>query len=165
MQPLAPIPQVVAAARGRLDFLRARNVDRVIVAIDRENSQECPGVRAAAIEHGFHRAGYQEVRAVVKNRKLENWLLSDPEMINTVSGFNVSNAVIRQVSSSGSDSFPDASRTLAGSSSRGYSKRRDAVRIAGVSRLDRIESASRSFRRLLRLIGDNRYAHQSQRCV
>lgn len=165
MQPSAPIAQVVAAARSRIEIWRARNASRIIVVIDREQSVICPGERAEALRNAFHGAGYQEVEVVVKDRKLENWLIADAEAVSTLNNFSLPDNIVRRVETAGADSVQDAQRELERAGRNGYSKRRDAIRIATISAIEVIEQRSRSFRRFLRHAGHPAYALQSRRAA
>lgn len=162
MQPMAPPGQVVAAARSRIDIWRAKNASRIIVAIDRERSVICPGERAESLRFAFHAAGYHEVEVVVKDRKLENWLIADAEAVSGLNNFSLPDSVVQRVHAAGADSVNDAQRELERAGRNGYSKRRDALRIAAVAAVERIELRSRSFRRFLRHAGHPAYALQSR---
>lgn len=162
MQPKAPVGQIVRAASLKLPILRARGSDAIVVVLDREDGVECPGVRAAEISAAFRAAGHLDVRVVIKDRKLENWLIASAEAVSTLVGFEIPEGVIRRIERAGADSITDAERELRGCARRDYSKRRDAVRMAQVATAHSLESRSRSFRRLLRVSGDARFAHQSR---
>lgn len=162
MQPSAPVMQVARTAKSRLDFCVARSVDRSIVIIDRETSSECPGDRASAIRGAILQMGYNNVDVVVKDRKLENWLIADAEGVNSLTGFDIPVRLVRRIAAAGADSLVDAERELSKAASRGYSKRRDAIQIARAISLDALSIRSRSFRRFLRVAGDQRYALQSR---
>jgi hypothetical protein len=165
MQPSAPNAQVVFAARSRIEIWRARRVNKIVVVIDREQSSMCPGQRAQELRAAFHGSGFTEVEVVVKDRKLENWLLADAEGVSTLKGFSISDSLARRVRNAGADSIGDAQAELERASSKGYGKRRDAVRIAQVSSIAVIEERSRSFRRFLRHVGHPSYQTQSRHFV
>lgn len=163
IQPLGPVMQIVAAARPRLAILRARGSDRIIVVVDRETLTDCPGVRASNIEAAFRNDGHDDVMVVIKNRKLENWLIAHPEAVASLARFRIPEALVRRILSAGADSIRDAYRELNGCCIGGFSKRRDAVRVAEVIDPVLLEQRSRSFRKFLRAAGDPRYRTQSNR--
>jgi hypothetical protein len=166
MQPNATPERIVADAKERLEALVAvRRVNKVLVLIDRESRTECPGIWATTLGASFHAAGYPLVSVVVKNRKLENWLISDTSVFRRARGrYKLTNSFINSVERNKADNVEDAETLLnsivIGSS---YHKRKDAAQITALQDPITMALHSRSFRRLLRLLGDSSYESQSRR--
>ena len=63
-----------------------KQVSRVIVVVDRENRESCPGEFAQAVARTiigtltfrYQYAGSPPISVVCADRKLENWLIADP---------------------------------------------------------------------------------------
>lgn len=166
MQPGASPARIVAAAKGRLETLvHLRRVNKVLILIDREARSECPGEWATSLCSCFHAAGYRLVSVIIKNRKLENWLISDTDVFRRArSRYRLTPAFVRTVEPNRADSVDDAEALLnsivIGST---YHKRKDAAQITSLQDPMTIAQHSRSFRRLLRVLGDPSYKDQSRR--
>lgn len=166
MQPTATPERIVADAKERLETLMAvRRVDKILVLIDHEHRTECPGDRAEALCKYFHAAGYPLVSVVVKNRKLENWLVSDTSVFRRARGrYKLTTSFVNSVEPNKADNVVDA-EALLNSIVIGcaYHKRKDAAQITALQNPATVALHSRSFRRLLRLLGQSSYQTQSRR--
>jgi len=77
-----------------------KQVSQVLVIIDRENRTQCPGAFAQEVERhinavmtsNYAYGGSPPIRVVCADRKLENWLIADPE------GLHTHNYVVRDLS-------------------------------------------------------------------
>jgi len=163
MQPHSTPKQILKAAEGRLAILNGRGCNKIVVLIDRETRQDCPGNMAQSIASAFHANGHQHVNVVVKDRAFENWLVADMVSLQATAArkYDIRQGLIDRIRNSGADNM-SAINLLDNCVRGGYSKRRDAIEICKV--VDPIEVArnSRSFRRLMRVMGDQRYLDQSK---
>lgn len=166
IQPFAPIPQIVGAVRTKLPILRGRQADWVLVLLDRESRDVCPGVWASEIEAVLNRdcasGGIEKFYVVVKNSCFENWLIADTNAFTRMRRrFILPGNAMRTVTPNKADGV-NAQRILK-SAAQGdaYSKTADAVRIMSVAEPSAIGSNSRSFRRFLRRVEHPKYLGQS----
>lgn len=75
----------------RVQTMAQKQVGRIIVVIDRETRDKCPGefaqdiaqtvVEEMKMKHGY--IGFPPISVVCADRKLENWLIADPKGILT----------------------------------------------------------------------------------
>jgi hypothetical protein len=165
IQPLAPVAQIAASVKVPLRIMRRRGADRVIILIDRETRNECPGEFAAALRTLLSRyCDASTVDIVTKDRRFENWLIADPDALEHLRGrFKLDAGQRSQIEPNKADAV-DALTLLKRIVRRhDYSKVKDARRILAVAEPLRMARNSRSFRRLLRLIDHNSYRQQSRR--
>lgn len=165
MQPRATATQIAKSAKSKIDLLRARGADAVLVLIDMENNSGCPGSFAADLRSGFLKHGVQVV-VVVKVRSFENWLIADPTAFAQMPArFNLSRRFERAVAPNKADMHnPKAAIELINSIANGsrYHKRKDAVAISKKLDVDVAGKNSRSFRKLLRQVNHGDYSGQSR---
>lgn len=167
LQPKATPAQICKAAESRIKALiQNDNVEKIVVLIDLEDRDDCPGDWANAVTQEFRRRGFHDVIVVIKNRKFENWLISDIENIRKRMPGRIAmgEGVIRAIRGSGADSFADAETVLdTACIGKNYNKRKDSVQICRVADPLAIAINSRSFRRFLRVVGHPSYEQQSRR--
>ena len=78
IQPHAPVGVIVRQCLPRVNQFVVRGAGRVIVLIDREDGNECPGQLAERIRSVLaHKSVGADVRVVIKNRTYENWVIAD----------------------------------------------------------------------------------------
>lgn len=163
IQPRSAPGQIARSVKSKLDILIARQVDQVVVLIDREDRSECPTRLAQDIEGAFRKLGHKNVSVIIKNRKFENWLIADVEVFRNKARYKVTNKFIKAVVPNKADSVDNAEALLnqicIGTE---YHKRRDAAQITDLQDVSSIGNHSRSFRRFLRLIGHPDYIAQSK---
>ncbi|MFL0276556.1 DUF4276 family protein [Mycobacterium sp. SMC-19] len=154
--PDAPHPQVISSCRPALKI--ASNIaDMAIVLLDREQQQNCPGDIAAKLEERFKKAACIDIRVVLKDRKFENWLISDLVGLKShPARFNYDNALSRRVHPDKADRI-DAERELKRISGGKYDKIPDGNRLCKTASVDRIAHNSRSFRHFLHLLNYEPY--------
>lgn len=162
MQPKATAGQIAKAAEDKLGLLHARRADRIIVLIDRENRQACPGQWKDEIERAISKLGYSQVRVVIKNRKFENWLIADVRVFEKLRArYQVTGILIAPDKA---DDVEDAEKLLNKIAVKvEYRKGRDAAQITALQDYLEVGRNSRSFRRFLRLIGHPHYRDQSKK--
>jgi hypothetical protein len=149
-------------------FVANRGVRQVVIILDREQQTDCCGAIAGEIAQAVTRQCENEglrveVSVVLKDRTYETWLLSDPDALRASTGrFRVSAALARKVQPNKADTA-DAGTLIKTAVVNGrYDKVEDGVRIMKAADPSRMGANSRSFRRLLRVVGDRAYAKQSK---
>lgn len=166
IQPFAPAGQVIGAVRSKIPLLLSRRVDRAVVLIDRETRADCPSDLARLIEQGLAplcaRNGMGVV-VVVKDTAFENWLISDPNAINQLAARFALTAAQREHIETRCDRIDASAILKRAAQGDSYDKVPDAVRLMARADPQRMAENSRSFRRLLRVIGDPQYVDQSRR--
>lgn len=85
VQPGAAASLIARQAARRMMQLRANGARILILLIDREQRARCPGAWArdisSALEPLAKSAGFVRSCVVVKDRTLENWVISDPAAV------------------------------------------------------------------------------------
>jgi hypothetical protein len=159
-----PVDSIVKACRNALKALEALDVDQVVVVLDLETDQVCPGSRAEEIRVAVQRTTHLPIKVVLKNRMLENWIVADVEAVRSFSArFTITGAFKTAVSPNRADGS-DAIQLLHKATNRkAYDKLQDGAKILKVSDPTNIAANSRSFRRLLRVVGHPLYSGQSRR--
>ena len=165
MQPKSTAKQIAKSASTQVSILKKQKADVVVVLIDREDRRECCGDWAVELEGAFDSVGFQGVKVVVKNRKLENWLIADVAVFRKLkSRYKVTSSFEKSVKPNRADSVEDAELLLNKVVVSGeYHKRRDAGQILGLQDCLEVGQHSRSFRRFLRLIKHPVYESQSRK--
>jgi hypothetical protein len=165
LQPKTSARQIARAAQETVGILSARGADRVVVLIDKEDLQSCPGGRADLIRSAFAALGMDFVSVVVKCRQFENWLLTDPEAFKrNPKRFRLTKEIrtIGRPDRADSVDDPVAAIDRACKDGRPYHKRHDAILLTANQRVTEVAAHSRSFRRFLRLLGHTSYLSQSR---
>ncbi|NGP52128.1 DUF4276 family protein [Thioalkalivibrio sp. XN8] len=163
MQPRATPPQVARAALSRIQLLRQRGAQRIVVLIDRDDSPICPGEFARDLEAALDNLG-SPASVVVKDQCFENWLVADPSAFRAMpSRFAVTQSFERSVAPNRADNA-DALRLINRITiRREYDKSSDAHALCKHAEPARMAANSRSFRRFLRLLGHPDFESQSRR--
>lgn len=165
LQPGSPVAQTAKRYAGRIRLLEGR-VNAVVILIDGEQGQECPGQLAASLAVQLAGAVFCPVAVVMKNRMLENWLVADFDTVSGLQGrFKFTAADRASVIPNRADNV-DALRMLKrAAGKRAYDKVADSQRILGAANPLRMAANSRSFRKFLRSIRHPTYLGQSQNPV
>jgi hypothetical protein len=162
LQPGSPVAQTAKRCAGRIRLLEGR-VDAVVVLIDREERQECPGHLAASLAGQLAGAVFCPVAVVIKNRTLENWLVADFDAMSGLQGrFSFTAADRNGVVPNRADGADALKMLKRASGKREYDKVPDAQRILGAADPIRMAANSRSFRKFLRSVRHPTYQGQSQ---
>jgi hypothetical protein len=163
VHPKQPSLDQMALKLARLiDQVKARGADRVLVLIDRED-RECAVEFARGLSDAISRQGQQDVRVIVKDRCLENWLIADPGALTKLKGFAVTAAFSRNVRGK-ADAITDPTRELARMrvSKKPYHKAKDGLAIAQKLDPNTCCRNSRSFRKFWKeLTGDSGAARKA----
>ncbi|MBI3215920.1 MAG: DUF4276 family protein [Mycobacterium sp.] len=157
VQPDAEHGQLVAACRPNLALARAV-ADRIIVLLDREQQQQCPGGVAQQLEDEFKKIAKVPVQVVLKNRMYENWLLADLDALRSQPArFAVDAAAQRKICPNKADSI-DGLREIKRLVKNGdYSKTSDSDKICRKANVEKMAANSRSFRHFLHAVGHESY--------
>jgi hypothetical protein len=149
-------------------FVANKGVRQVVIILDREQQTECCGAIAGDITRAVSRLCENEglrveVSVVLKDRTNENRLLSDPEALRASAGrFRVTAALTTKVQPNKADTA-EAGKLIKTIVAKGsYDKVEDGVRIMKAADPARMGANSRSFRRLLRVVGDRTHSKQSK---
>lgn len=164
MQPKAREGQIVKSAESRINILKSKGCQRIIVIIDFEDQNICVVERAQELEKVFVEKGHSFVKVVVKNRQFENWIISDYEGIGKCKDFSVTKSFINHVEPNKADNVSNPVELLnkIKNCKKKFDKNRDVDIITKKSTPERIASNSRSFRRFLRLLKHPIYKKQSK---
>lgn len=169
IHPKADVARIARATAEACQYFARRQVDLVIVLIDLEDRSECPAALKDMLQPlivgRLARIGLKlDVEVVIKVTKLENWLIADDLCLRQLPGlFPDINHVGRRRRSTSADNL-DALDILkrATGSRQAYPKVKGAVAICTHMDPARAARNSRSFRRLLRVLEDERYLDQSR---
>lgn len=164
VDPMSPAPAIARMLKDRVLDMEARGADVIVVLLDREIRDECPGDLAQSIREEVERYATRRVCVVLKNRKYENWLVADiGSLARQRARFNITTGRRAQVEPNRADSI-DAYELLSTAARKAaYDKVPDSIRIMRLAEPSRIAANSRSFRRFLRCVGHPEYQEQSRR--
>jgi hypothetical protein len=163
IQPYAPVPVMARSCESGIQQLLMRNVEVILVLLDREQRRECAPTIASDLERALVRYGGVS-RVIIKNRTFENWLVSDlGALAARRARFSVSNRVRNQIEPDKADNVDAVSLLGRCCVNTPYSKVRDAQGILERADVLRMAAHSRSFRRFLHLANHPSFAPQSRR--
>lgn len=168
IQPYASSPQIVTVVQTKLVLLRAKQAQMVIILIDREKRSDCSGAWAEEITQAmnikYDQMGVGRIQVVIKNSCYENWLLSDPSIFEKMpKRFVVKAKQLSSIRPNQADLIDAQALLKSAAQSESYSKVADAVKITALANPLLMAQNSRSFRKMLREIGNPTYANQSIR--
>lgn len=166
LHPLARPGKIVQVASKKLNVLRAKGAVRCILALDHEHRPECPAAFSCNLQGLFHNRGHKDVRVVVKNWCLENWLVADIDALEALKGLFDEKRVasIKSAISPDKADNVDALQLLNNAARKQpYHKTNDPQRIIRHWDVLRAAKNSRSLRRLLHLAGHQAYFEQSRK--
>jgi len=167
IQPYSPIPRIVQAVKSRLHIHASKGADVALVVLDRESRMDCPGEWGQRLESalrvGCAGCGIDRFKVVVKNRMFENWLISDPHAIaGMTSRFKLTPNQIALIEPDKADEIDALAILRTAAIKKSYDKVQDAVRILKAANPVVMGKNSRSFRRLLHVVGSPPYQNQSK---
>lgn len=168
MQPNASPARIAGAASGRVELLRTRGAQRLVVILDLEKRSACPVTRARALREAFSKRWPDlPVCVAIKVLSFENWLVASPSSFKSMNArFNVSKAFEKAVAPNKADNVGDPvtlmNRIASGAR---YHKRKDAKVLAAKADLSELQANSRSFRRFLKCLNDPDSGCSSKRVV
>lgn len=160
IQPFARPAQIALVASKRFPILLSKQVDLIVLLIDKETRTDCTGELAAEIEREA-RARLAtlttdvDLQVVLKVMKLENWLVADPPALRELPGlFENVDRIEKQVAPGRADAV-DAYALLKSCVRKraAYEKKAGAIEICKKIDPDRAGLNSRSFRKLRKTLG------------
>jgi hypothetical protein len=167
MQPKASANVIARSAATVVRFHHRHGVQRIVVLIDRED-HDCAVDLGKQIKKAFEEL-YADLKisfsVVVKDSKVENWLIADPEGLKKMkSHFDITTGFVRSVSGK-ADNVRDAHAMLKAACRKGQEYRKGTDPESICKHVDPLRAAknSRSFRKFLRELGEPTYAKQSKR--
>jgi hypothetical protein len=159
MQPMAPPGQIALVASKKFPILLDKGAEFIVILIDKETRLDCTGELVQAVEREA-RARLRnlsptvDLQVVFKVSMFENWLIADPKAVAGLPGlFEHVERIEKQVSSGRADSVGALDLLRACSKQRGYHKVDGAVAICKGLDPARAAGNSRSFRKLLKVLG------------
>lgn len=169
VHPLAPPGQIALRAARDARMLTDRGAEHIVILLDLETRNVCPAEFAAELAAQVHASLVQSsassrVSVVMKVRTFENWLISDPQAISANPGlFDPPQRFARHVSPDKADNVDALQLLQQWSRVRGaYEKVKGAAALCEKLDPERAARNSRSFRRLLRVLGNPQYQSQSR---
>lgn len=164
MQPKSTPKQIAKAAASKVDILHnLKKIDKVIVIIDREDLEICPGEFSEKIRKALHSQVKPEVSVVVKDKKFENWLLASPDTISKNSKrFQDIHKYKNKIAPNRADNIIDSENLLKKTAKDNqYNKGVCPNEILEAACPDEMGANSRSFRKFLQEAGVRKYKKQS----
>jgi len=157
IQPFAPPAQMALAASKRFPILLSKGADLIVILVDKETRQDCTVELAQAVEREAKarlEAPAVELCVVLKVSMFENWLVADPQTLGGLTGlFENVERIEKQVAPGRADGVAALDLLKSCSRTRSYHKVDGAMAIC--KQLDPVRAAenSRSFRKLLKVLG------------
>lgn len=149
--PLAPAALVANRARARVNMMLARDADRAILILDREGSLQDPVVRAQEIVSALKPMCGGDVRVVIKDRCIENWLIADSAAFSAQPMLFPRHDKIRYAA--GRADAQDATKLIKMAlHTSSYEKMQHPAKILAHSKIVSMRSNSASFERLIQAI-------------
>lgn len=158
IQPFASSAQMALAASKKFPILLAKGAESVVILIDKETRPDCTVELVRAVEREARArlrnfSSTVDLQVVIKVSMFENWMAADPAALSGLPGlFEHVERIERQVSGGRADSV-NALELLKGCSKRSYDKVSGAVAICKGLDPARAAGNSRSFRKLLKVLG------------
>lgn len=158
MQPLSSPGQIAHVASKRFPLLLQRHVDRIVILIDKEHRDDCPGEFATAIATAARQklsalSTSTELAVVVKVSRYENWLVADPAALGTLPGrFKEVERIGSRVSGGRADSVDGLTLLKQSAQGKSFDKVRDAIAICQKLSPDRARKNSASFDKFIRVL-------------
>lgn len=163
LQPKANSNVIARSASSAVKLFRSRKVDLIIVLIDREDHPNLP-IFAMEIKNSLAKMYGGSFEVIVKDRQIENWLIADIQALkDSPKRFKITSAFEKAVTPNKADTIKSPHHLLEGICiKKSYNKGLDPKIIMAKQRPEYIAKHSRSFRRLLRIIGEPNYSNQSK---
>jgi hypothetical protein len=166
VDPLAPPAVIARGIKPELSILASKGAHCVVTVLDYERGTDCVPDRARKIQNAILDAhvasGVAQFEVVLKNSKFENWLVADTDAIRRMPArFRLTPGQISSIDKRADDIDALAILKAAAQGST-YGKVRDSIQITRFAQPHKVAANSRSFRRMLRVIGCHEYALQSR---
>jgi hypothetical protein len=154
VQPDGPPEKIKRECSKLAAIFKAKNVDLVVLLLDREQQPESAGVVALRIQETVAAAFVSNLSVVLKDRDFENWVIADVEALAGLPGrFDITPGFRRSVSPNKADRVSALAMLKKASKTGDYDKIQDADRVLSRASIDRIGANSRSFRHFLHVLG------------
>lgn len=159
MQPMAPPGQIALVASKRFPILLDKGAEFIVILIDKETRPDCTGELVQAVEREARMrlrnlSPTVDLQVVFKVSMFENWLIADPKAVAGLPGlFERAERIEKQVSNGRADAVDALGLLKACSKRRSYEKVAGAVAICKGLDPTRAAGSSRSFRKLLKVLG------------
>jgi hypothetical protein len=169
LQPSAPLGQIALEASKRIrDLVVSRQVQRAVVLIDREQNPSCCGEYAQALATAITKQCRSkqidvEIQVVVKDRMYENWLVADPEAYEQLGARFDPSIIQKGVRGDRADRIEALPLLKRAAVKKQFDKVPDAARITPHLDPLRMGEHSRSFRKMLGVVGCSAYTAQTKR--
>lgn len=155
--------QIALACTGPVKIQWGRGANLVLILLDFERRQGCPGQWAQDVAEQLQRRTGAQVLVVFKMRMFENWLVADPASVKGQPGRYKAMSKSDSAYVPGRADEVDALALLKKlAKGNAYDKVRDGKKLADTLELGRAAANSRSFRRFLRVCGHPKYSGQSR---
>jgi hypothetical protein len=149
VHPKAPIAILCKDLAPRVKLSIQRGARIVVILLDLEDADECPGVRAKEVENGLRREVSHDVRVVMKDSCFENWLIADPAALRRLPAlFGVRDLRFTP----GRADKADALTLLKRASGSAYAKTVHPQQILARADVNTMASNSRSFNKFKRVL-------------
>ena len=149
---------------SRIEILKVQGAAEVVVLVDREGREVCPGEFAAEIAQHLATLVDVTVSVVVKNRMFENWLIADVAALSAQpKRFAVSEGTRKAIEPNKADNLDGIDILKRCVIDGSYNKVEDSKKILAHADPRNIAKNSRSFRRFLRCLRHPDYVGQSQK--
>jgi hypothetical protein len=162
VDPLAAPGIIARECKSRLQIAQKQGAQLALVLLDREQRNECPGMIALTVENAIERVcPILPVKAVLKDRTFENWLISDPSALEAQPArFKLTQATKRRIQPNRADTCDAEALLHSIVLKQHYQKVPDSKLIC--AKMDVVKGAanSRSLRHLLHILGIDLYADQ-----
>lgn len=160
LQPDAGPGVIARQCKSRVEIAVAKGADLVVLVIDREKQDACPGLIASRVEAAISRVcNSVSVRVVLKDRTYENWLVAD---LNALAAqpkrFDVTPARRKRVEPDKADIVNALALMKDMVVGPAYEKVSDAEKICASMDVGRAARHSRSLRHLLHVLDVPAYA-------
>ena len=164
VDPLAPESLLARGISERVKLAAANGATEAVVLLDLKTPSTCPVTKATSIEQRLASVCSIPTRVVMKVVKYENWVAAAIGAIEAQpAAFPQAKRVRPKAEKGKADGIPDAYALLRSSSGRnGYHKVHGSKRVMTRADIEEIAANSRSFRRLLALMGDARFSESSR---
>jgi hypothetical protein len=150
VDPKCPVPRLCAGLAPRVKQPFARGASFVLVLLDLEDLDICPGARAIQIQNGLKQHVDGNVRVVLKRRCFENWLIADLDAIRSqVKLFPAAQRISYPPGQADEVDALQAVKDAAGRRSA-YSKTYHPRRILAKASVETMAANSRSFSKFVR---------------
>lgn len=160
--PDAPVVTIVQRCKPLLLLAAANGADLVLVLLDREQRQECPGQIASTLEAALLRASRNiRVKVALKDRTFENWLVADLSALSKQPAkYKVSNGIRKRIEPDKADRCHALATLKDAAINRRYDKIEDGKKLCSHLDVSKAAKHSRSLRHALHLLEYQNYRDQ-----